>query len=417
MTTTLDVVSKNSRLKAYESLEIKRRFSDVYEAEWVDVTEYLVQKSSFRVSQLLDWAQYGYGEFKTGTAAFRVDNRMGAWAPTGSVYSLFEFATSRHYTRIRYKAGYRDSAGVKIDEVLFEGLLNEKTARQDFNNGELSFNALSRSSVLSESTVLFGQLSASLTISVVIALIMSRTSILQHVGYDASKISPGIDILFDNAAYYENKSVSEAFNEMAQKSNSVWYVDSSNDLVFTARAVTAVSPFSFIGGTRQRRDTNIINIESYDEGVDRIINQISYDTGSVKYQITPSTVSLQTYGTQKLSISGEDITTQSTINSIATNIISEWKNPRPRIVLSTIYMPNIIGVLDRCTVDYSASLKTYNARPTMYFNQGSFNNGEFFGIPSDRMNILPNRYWTYYGYTHDPERGLTFHHMVQGDYV
>lgn len=152
-TTTQEVIANNSRLKVYETLEIKRRYSSGFEADWLDISSYILFANATNVSQLLDFESFGYGQFKTGTASFTLDNSQGTFNNELDLYSLFSATISRHYTKVRYKAGYRNEDGVKIDEVVFQGLINGKTIDNNFETGEITFNVLAYEQILSESTV------------------------------------------------------------------------------------------------------------------------------------------------------------------------------------------------------------------------------------------------------------------------
>ena len=148
MTTTKEIVTFNNSLKVYWRLEIKRRTAaTTWEANWLDITDYLLDDGLPKISQKLDSDGYGYGEFKVDNATFKIDNSGGIFFPQSSQLSLFAGYFSRHYTKIRYSCGYYDDDGVEIEEIVFRGLLNEKTIKTDFETAVTTFTALGMSTV------------------------------------------------------------------------------------------------------------------------------------------------------------------------------------------------------------------------------------------------------------------------------
>ena len=150
MTTTKNLLEIKASLKFYEKLYIKREYNGVYETEWLDITNYLLFASVDNIENKLDFDEYGYGEIKTANASFTVDNKDGAFNRAGFIYSLWRDSDKRHYTKIKYEAGYYDTDDTKIVETIFEGLLNEKTFKTDFNTGKSSFESLAYSQVFAE---------------------------------------------------------------------------------------------------------------------------------------------------------------------------------------------------------------------------------------------------------------------------
>ena len=413
MTTTTELLAKRSYLKFYESLEIKRRFGNSYEAEWLDVTKYLMDAST-EIETRLDFESYGYGEVKSGTAKFLLNNKNGKFNPAGTLYSLFESATSRHFTRLRYKAGYYDESGDKIDETVFEGLLNEKSIDDNFNEGYLSITAQNYSQILSQQSSINGSLLASMTAKNVIIQIMANAEVNKFVTCPIENVNPDKNITFNDAVKFENKKVSEILTDICQKTNSIWYVNQAHELVITGRMPNANTPHRFIGGSQQRRNTNILTITSYDSGFTKIINDVVYKSGDNTFSIRPDIESTITNGVQTLNLEGDDLTDELVITNIANAIISEWKRPRIRVVLSTPYSPNIYNLFDLCTIDFKPSTKDFLSKPTLIFNQGmNFNDGNYFGVYKDQFIVKPSKYFVYYGFSHNPAEGTTQHYLIE----
>ena len=413
MTTTAELIAKQRRLKFYERLYIKRRFKSGYESEWLEITKYLLD-SSISIERILDFDSFGYGQVKSGSATFELNNIDGDFNGVGELYSLFEFCISRQYTKVLYKAGYLDEDGVQIDETLFQGILNEKTARSNFESGIFVMTALDYSSVFTEQTIVDGSLSSTITASSLIEKIMNNSNLSSIVGYDTSKTSFGNATIFDDAREFESQEVAIVLTSICQKTNSIWYVDSNIDLVISPRTPNANVPHQFIGGALKRNTTNIINIETFDAGFTKIINEVVYDTNTVKFQIRPDIDNTIRNGVQTLNLQGADITTESKINAIGESIISEWKRPRKRVILTTVFSPNIYTFFDLCTIDFSQEVKSYPDKEILVVNQNDLINDDFFiGKKKNKIEIMPNEQYLYFGYSHNVKNGTTKHFLIQ----
>lgn len=413
--TTLELIQTKSRLKTYEKIEMKRRYPAGYESAWTDLSAYLLDASDVKVSSKMDFDSFGYGEFKTSNIIFTMDNTQGYFENENALYSYFSNTLTRHYTKVRYSAGYYDSNNDRVDEVVFTGLINEKEINKNFMKGTVQFSALSLNQILYETFTQGGSLGASNYFTDIVAAIAGQMT--TFINYSAGNINPSIDIYIDTPSFYENKPISEVLTYLCQRANSAWYIDSNDNLIVRDRTLNANTPFQFIGGAGQKYSTNILSIEFYDEGFTKMINTVIYKTNQT-YQVTSANDILSRYGTMALDFDSEDITNATTIQALSEAIIAEWEMPRRRIILTTVYMPNILNYFDRCTIEYKPRLKTFNNKPTLNWNAGeSFNDGKYWGIFANQIVIKNDRYYSYYGYEHDISKGITRHYLVESRFI
>jgi hypothetical protein len=176
MTTTQEIIAQQAKLDFYENLYIKRIISAIYEPDWLDITKYLLFASASAITKKLDFNIYGYSQKTTDSAKFSLDNNDGAFNRAGQVYSLFVSADKRHYTKIKYVAGYKDADGVKITENIFEGLINEKTISSNFNTGIIDLEALAYDIVLAETTIVTFTPTDATTLALSTALVNAEDS-------------------------------------------------------------------------------------------------------------------------------------------------------------------------------------------------------------------------------------------------
>lgn len=407
--TTQTHIEQHSRLKYYETLEISILFSYTYSA-WIDISDYLLSSNATEIENRLDFDSFGYGEFKTSSATFTMNNKDGKFNDVTDTYSIFSNANTRHYSKIRFKAGYIEN-GTKIDEIVFYGLLNEKTSTTDFINGEFKFTALSLNQILAENTNTANTITANMTVKQVVEELIDRPSVTKFITYNAANVNPYYNIVFDDATQFNGKKISDILDDICKKSSSIWYIDINGNFILDDRTPNSNPYFEFIGGSRGRIDTNILSVTSYDSGFSKIINQVKFD--SDVYTGTNTDI----YGTNEYELTGTDIITTAKKDIIGANILADNQTPKRRVVLKTVYMPNVISLKDKCTIDYKDALK-YTSKPTLTFNIGEeFNNGYYFPAYSNGSVIKPDRYFVYYGYKHNIKEGWTEHYLIEGDWA
>jgi len=446
---TQQLLQNNPDLKFYENIEIKRKVTaTTWENSWLDVTKYLLATSATKITKRLDYEASEFGNFINSNAVFQINNISGDWNDSNDNYSLFAGYYSRNYTRIRYKAGYYGKNNVKINELVFEGLINERTMKINYNDGQLQFTALSYSQILKENIIGSGDLSGATTIKDIIAVIMSYSNINNIINYDATKINPETNISFDNISYYELRDTQDVISELCKKSNSIWYIDVNNYLVIRDRTIILGSyidykpnkpilfvndggqsfvnanyytatftdyAFEFKGGVKQSIFNNIIEIKSSDDGFQNIINSVQYTNDANVYLNEDNDQdNLNLYGTNLLLLEGNDLTNSITINSISNSIINKKKIPKKRMIITTVYMPNVIDYYDSVTVEYNVEAFIDSGQKLLVFNGGTyFNNDYYFGYYKNRMLLKTDIYYGYLGYMHDIKNMKTYHYLVQ----
>lgn len=418
MTTTKEILAIKSDLKFYETLEIKRRRDEfTYETDWYDITKYFLSSNNVRIVKRLDFYFSEFGQFITDNASFTLDNINGYFHDEQDLYSLFSGFFTRDLTKIRYKAGYYDTAGSKINEVVFEGLMDEKTIDMNYETGKMTFLCLSFSSRLNDITIESGDLAGATTIEDIIAVIMGYENINNYINYSAAYINPAYDITFDDATIYEGRKVIDVLNELCQKTNSIWYIDSNNYIILRDRTIGTSSVFDFEKGNYQSRDVNVTSIDFYSNGKARMINTVQYENSTAIYNKKDAdTSNIKKYGQPNiLQLSGDDISNASTINSLQTNIISFWKIPKPQAIIRTAYMPNVINYYDKVTLTIGLKVKSSPDKPILYWNGGGenkWNNDKYFGFYENRLTVAQGNY-AYIGFEHNISEKTTTHYLIK----
>ncbi|MCP3683795.1 MAG: hypothetical protein GY861_14010 [bacterium] len=393
--TTVENYVKNGVLKPYWELQIKRLQGGAYEASWVTITRYLLQKGQAKIKRKLDVSEYGFGNFSVSNAKFKIDNSGGIFFPPNIQNSLFFGYDSRQYTKVRYEAGYIDTDGSRIEEKVFEGFVSEKTIKTDIMKGTCTFTAVSYDGILQDRKTGASQFSASLTVTQVAASLFTDTEVLKYLGYDGGKINPKLNSTIDVTTEYNGKTVKDVLDDVCNRGNSVWYIDDAFDLVIQARQPNAGTPYAFVGGNTKNKEVNIIDRFDYDEGYKNIINYVTWKEGSTESVFSADSSNLATYGTNDIEISGEDITTYATKEAIANNIIDDNKAPLRRITIRTMYMPNFFNLFDTATIDWNGSPITSDV---FIWNLQDWNDNKYYLTLASGFNLDTTTKWMILGW-------------------
>lgn len=416
MTTTQQILQRYSSLTKYEILEIKRRSAlYTYETNWYDVSKYLLGKNNIKTNKGFDFEISELGISQHSSIKLAINNKDGDWFGIDDPYTIFYGYYSRNNTKVRYKCGYLDENGDQIDETIFEGFLNEQTINMDYNSGEMNFEVLSYSSLFNTLLINAGDLSGQTTIKEIIAVIMNYSEITPYITYSAGNINPAFNISFDNVTIFENRTIMDVLNDMMKKSNSVWYLDSSNNFIVRNKVMSASSSvFDFLKSFKQSRDVNVVDIEFFDEGYNNIINVVKYTNSNSIIINKAATDNLQKYGENILELSGDDLTNLTTINSLSNALIEFSNEPKKRAIINTIYMPNIINFYDKITLEAESEIIISSDKNLLIFNTDTyFNSDYYFGYYQNRLNLTKTNF-KYVKQNHDLSNFITKHYLIEG---
>ena len=412
MTTTQQLIEAYSHYKFYETLEIQVRTGESsYSGTWIDVTEDLADSAPL-ITRKLDFEQFGFGEFFSGSLELTLDNRLGKYGDTDELYSIFFDAYSRAYSLIRYKAGYYDTDGTtKINETVFTGLINEDDFVTDLQTGQIPFTALDYAGFLQYVVIPEGTFTGSDTYSNVVSDLMALGNISLYITHSGANINPDFDLTFDDTSEFNNRTVFDVLTDITKKANSVWWIDTSDNIIVSNRAANAGTAFEFIGGYYSGNDTNIIEIERIKNRFN-LINIAKYSNDSGEFVDSASSQDLNKDGAHLFEISGNDLTNTTTINSVISNIRSDSQFPKNKEIVTSVYMPNVIDFKDPVTINYQQGVKPSN-NPFWFNGTTDWNAGYKWNTREIQETIDTNITYKYWGFEHDPRNGVTRHFLLE----
>ena len=412
MTTTQQLIADYNAYKFYETLEIQTRTGDAtYSGTWIDVTSYL-NDSDPVITKKLDFDNFGFGEFFSGSLDLTLDNRQSKFSDIDDIYSLFYDTYSRNYAKIRYKAGYYDTDGTtKINEVVFNGLINEDDFETNLQTGEIPLTAIDYAGYLQYVNIPDATFTGSDTYKNVVSDLMALGNISLFITHSAGNINPDFNLTFDDTSQFNNRTVFEVLTDITTKANSVWYIDESDNIIVANRDTAAGTPFEFIGGYYSGSDTNIINIERVKNRFN-IINSCKFENSTLSEVDSATAAELSKNGVHIFELGGDDITNATTANSICQIIRTDTQTPKDKEIVTTVYMPNVLAFKDPVTISYQQAVQP-SSKPLIWNADTNFNDGYFWNTLSIYSGITTDITYKYWGFEHTPRQGTTQHFLLE----
>ncbi len=214
-----------------------------YEGEYgseVDVTKDIdisgfVQENIGSIKREIDNGDYDFGVFTFGAITLKCFNDEGLFSAPEDSRSMFKYKRDLARVIIKY-VGLNN-----VEHLLFEGLINEDTTRDedlpddDFKTGIVRFRVLSLDSIFRHVKVAGGAVATGVSISDAIKQILNTTAITNILTFDPAKINVQNDVVINNGDHFTGMAVKEALDELLLAANSILIVDDTNTIIVTPR--------------------------------------------------------------------------------------------------------------------------------------------------------------------------------------
>lgn len=287
----------------------------------IDVSAF-VHENFGKIKREVDSGDYDFGVFVFGSINLKCFNDEGLFSTPDDYRSIFKWK--------------RDLAKVKIvyldadnnESVLFNGLLNEDTTREedmpdsDIDDNTIKFRILSMDSVFRHVEVTGGAVAAGIYVSTAIKTILNTTKIKTVLNYDAANINVNTDIQIDNGEFFSGLSTKDALDELLLVSNSILYIDKDFNIHVKPR-IESPNTYNLYGHTDPLGRGNILSIKSFNTGIQRTFTAIKVNDTEVQDAAT-----VEEYGYRLKTIDTDIIDDPEKEEIIALNILDEFKVPR-----------------------------------------------------------------------------------------
>lgn len=154
---------------------------------------------------------------------------------------------------------------------------------------------------------------------------------------------------------FTNMKCSTALTELAEISNSCYFIDGDFKLNFISKGAGAVSQFTFTYN-------DIFSVSEYNDGVKNVYNRIEWNNiDSVIYSqdtwVLGDHSSIDKYKIRIYDIDNIFVTDNDLRRQISDSLLALYKNPKKEITITTKFMPQL-SLLDRVTFNYGGNFST-----------------------------------------------------------
>ena len=344
--TTISLAKKSIQTQ-YIKATIYRRQNDLtWETTGIDVSRNLLSEKISRIEKSVDPSNFDVGLFFSSKIKIFIDNKRGKYSDVDNSRSIWSGLQSRDNSILKFESGYVDENGNEIPNTAFEGMINDKTFKEDVDD-TINFEVFGFEQLFKETKIIPGSL-ANNNVKNVIYYMVNRPEITGIMNVSLSNINPDNDIYINNPGTFNNESIKDSLARLLLASNSVAYIDNNRNFIVKDRGATTEVIMQFYLNSQGGNPDNIYKI-SRESGKSRVFNVFVSDD-RLNYKESGSD-NLRLYGANIKKIKME-YTTNSTIkDSILARLLREFQFPKEEIELETDYLGDAINLLNKCTIE------------------------------------------------------------------
>lgn len=326
----------------------------------IDVSDRIEIGGIGNIKKSLDSADYDVGLFFFSDITLKGYNKDGYFNESFDSRSIFK--NSRDLCKVRVvfseyvfeRDGQLITSDSETSVITFKGIINEEATKLDVTTETITFKVLSLDSILRTTKIEAAIFSNGALASTAIVAILNTPRITTLLNLDELNINPFLDITIDDASKFDNKSVKEKLNQLLIATNSVLYIDDSDNIFVKNRDENTDRPVQLLFGHSDIYGReNILKITEYNTGIHRTFT-------SFKINETESTDAdyAKIYGFRQKAVELDFITDVNTEATIAATLVDGFKIPRIelKVEISTT-LAQEFKLLDRVSVNYPLRVK------------------------------------------------------------
>jgi len=287
-----------------------------------DVSDYIDASGVPNVNRSIDAGDYDVGVYSYNDITIKGQNSNGIFNGPEDSRSIFPFGRDRAKVEVHF-IEMDTSLGTETSTTTFRGLINEEATRIDPVSDSIRMRVLSRDSIIRNTKIQSGAIANGSTSTDAIKTILNTTRIRSVLTFNAANINPDFEYTIDDGSYFDNKKTQEALNELLVTTNSVFVLDSSDNMIVKSRDETVASALNLYGRYDLHGRENIIKISKYNSGWHRMFTSVKVGT-----QVSVNTALADQYGVRQKDVDFDFITTNATKKSIADRLLSEFQAPK-----------------------------------------------------------------------------------------
>lgn len=283
----------------------------------VEVSDFVIAGGVGTIKQSVDSGNFDIGVYTYSNITLSLVNYDGRFNDETDSASMFYFTRDRAKVRIEY------IDTVQGTNIVFDGIINDEASLQDLKKDFVKIRVLSKDSIIKKVSVPGGLINDGNNSVEALTALLNRPAITGTLNFNAGKISVGTNSIIGDATSFSDKNSRTVLEQLLNASGSVFYVDSSNDMVVSDRSVNIKANLELYGGGDPQQRDNITEIKKYNTGLQRMFNTFTVNGNSA----ADSNFS-ERYGANIKAYTFDFITSSDTEASIAVFLLSQFKIPK-----------------------------------------------------------------------------------------
>lgn len=325
----------------YKVFITPRLRGDTYGDE-VDVSDRVQLKGVGAIKRSIDSGDYDFGAFTYSDVSITCSNPDGFFNNSEDSRSMFP------YSRDLAKVSVVFFQEVDQSTITYRGLINDEATRTLLKTDEIQFRVLSRDSIIKKTVIDTGLVQNGDSIATAIFRILNVDAITNILTISLADINPDYDGVVDLGSAFDEKNAKDAISELLIASNSIMTLTEDDEVIVKSRNASTEEPLLLFGVGDLRQRENIIDIQDYNTGLQRIFNSIT-----VNERNTKDTDSILTFGARVKEVSYDWMTNNTHIDEFGAAMLSEFKFPKIELrVKVPTFLAKEFDLLDRVSINY-----------------------------------------------------------------
>ncbi len=332
-------------------------------SDYENITEDVIEKNFDSLKQNLEADEYNIGKITFDNISITLRNEHSKYSDASNPVSIFPYKRDETLIKIEWgRNSYPLSCGntacgetfLSDVRTVFKGLLEDNSTKFDVLEQVVKFKILSLDSIINKVGTPFSLLNVSQDADTLLYNILNQTRITQFFTVSPSNINTSYNFTPDSIASLENTSCFEAIQEILLMANSIMYV--KNDVVYIrSRSADIDSSFVFYGPSSNAGIENILNIRSYQTGLNKCFNYWTWKDTTLKISFVDS---IGKYGERKKELDSELITNDTKRLLVMNSYITEFGFPSKELTLVVPMFTQIVDLsfLNRIHIDYPSDI-------------------------------------------------------------
>lgn len=292
----------------------------VYGTE-IEVTDHITLGGINQIKRALDSQDYEIGVYFYSDLELIGSNDNGYFNDSSDLRSIFSY--NRDLTKVRVV--FENTSG---DAITYYGLIQDKATRVDALNETITFRVLSLDSVISTTQVAGGTVPTGASVKTAMFNILNQAAISSVLTININNINPSTSFTIDVGDAFDNTQTQDSLNQLLVASNSTMKISSAGVVTIQARAANNVAALSLYGPYDEYHRQNVINIQNYNTGLQRMFTSVEIVDGNGGTTVFDNVALAHTYGYSQTSLEFDFLTSAANIATVGKAILAEFSSPK-----------------------------------------------------------------------------------------